>query len=57
MRASGFRLAGAKAALTDQTLDRIDAIVSPGTDVGRHDLGYAPPAMERPRFPEDRPAA
>ncbi|WP_199586713.1 hypothetical protein [Streptomyces sp. DSM 110735] len=57
MRASSFRLAGDKAILTDETLEPIDAIVSPGTDVGRHDLDYAPPAMERRRFPEDRPAA
>ncbi|MGW4447182.1 hypothetical protein [Streptomyces sp. NPDC004682] len=57
MRARGFRLAGAKAVLTDETLEPIDAIVSPGTDVGRLDMDYAPPAMERRRFPEDRPAA
>ncbi|MFD8805316.1 aldo/keto reductase [Streptomyces sp. NPDC059597] len=54
-------LAGTKAVLTDETLDRIDAIVPPGTDVGRLDMDYAPPALERPRLrrrvPEERPAA
>jgi aryl-alcohol dehydrogenase-like predicted oxidoreductase len=38
-------LAGADVALTDEVLDRIDAIVPPGTDVGRLDQQYAPPAV------------
>ncbi|WP_018548446.1 aldo/keto reductase [Streptomyces sp. LaPpAH-108] len=54
-------LAGTKTTLTDETLDRIDAIVPPGTDVGRLDMDYAPPALRQPRLrrrhPEDRTAA
>ena len=40
-------LAGAEIALGDDILDRIDAIVPPGTDVGRLDQAYTPPAIER----------
>ena len=38
-------LAGVDVALTDEVLDRIDAIVPPGTDVGRLDQQYNPPAV------------
>ena len=37
-----------RAPLTDDTLDRIDEIVPPGTDVGRLDQAYQPPALEDP---------
>jgi aryl-alcohol dehydrogenase-like predicted oxidoreductase len=40
-------LAGAGTVLTDEILDRIDAIVSPGTDVGRLDMAYDPPAVQQ----------
>ncbi|QXE35698.1 aldo/keto reductase [Streptomyces sp. GMY02] len=54
-------LAGAGAVLTDDLLDRIDAIVPPGTDIGMRDGTYNPPAVEHPhirrRLPADRPAA
>ncbi|MEV6261382.1 aldo/keto reductase [Streptomyces sp. NPDC051784] len=54
-------LAGAETVLDDAVLDRIDAVVAPGTDVGALDMAYAPPAVEharlRRRRPEDRPAA
>ncbi|MCF3135426.1 aldo/keto reductase [Streptomyces olivochromogenes] len=39
-------LAGAKTSLTDDILDRIDAIVPPGTDVGTLDMAYNPPAIQ-----------
>jgi aryl-alcohol dehydrogenase-like predicted oxidoreductase len=38
-------LAGAGTVLGDDVLDRIDAIVAPGTDVGRLDSAYDPPAI------------
>lgn len=38
-------LAGAGVVLSDDILDRIDAIVSPGTDVGQFDMAYTPPAV------------
>ncbi|ROO85019.1 aryl-alcohol dehydrogenase-like predicted oxidoreductase [Actinocorallia herbida] len=38
-------LAGVDVALTDDVLDRIDAIVPPGTDVGTLDMAYLPPAL------------
>ncbi len=41
-------LAGAGAVLSDEILDRIDAIVPPGTDVGRLDMAYNPPAVVTP---------
>jgi aryl-alcohol dehydrogenase-like predicted oxidoreductase len=53
-------LAGAEVGLPDEILDRIDEIVPPGTDVGRLDMAYAPPAIERPslrRRPADERAA
>ncbi|MFE2595578.1 aldo/keto reductase [Streptomyces sp. NPDC059396] len=53
-------LAGAGTVLTDDLLDRIDAIVPPGTDIGMRDGTYNPPAVEQPhlrrRLPDDRPA-
>jgi aryl-alcohol dehydrogenase-like predicted oxidoreductase len=53
-------LAGVEVGLPDEILDRIDEIVPPGTDVGRLDMAYAPPAIERPslrRRPADERAA
>jgi aryl-alcohol dehydrogenase-like predicted oxidoreductase len=41
-------LAGVDVALTDEILDRIDAIVPPGTDVGSLDQAYLPPALLDP---------
>lgn len=48
-------LAGLDIALSDEVLDRIDAIVPPGTDVGRLDMAYDPPAVQVPRL-RRRPA-
>jgi aryl-alcohol dehydrogenase-like predicted oxidoreductase len=39
-------LAGADLVLSDDVLDQIDAIVPPGTDVGRMDMAYSPPAIQ-----------
>ncbi|SEG92351.1 Predicted oxidoreductase [Actinacidiphila yanglinensis] len=39
-------LAGLDVALGDDVLDRIDAIVPPGTDVGALDQAYVPPALQ-----------
>jgi aryl-alcohol dehydrogenase-like predicted oxidoreductase len=39
-------LAGVDVKLTDEILDRIDEIVPPGTDIGRLDMAYNPPAIE-----------
>jgi aryl-alcohol dehydrogenase-like predicted oxidoreductase len=53
-------LAGAHVVLDDEVLDRIDAIVPPGTDIGRLDMAYDPPAIQRPRLrrrPADERAA
>jgi aryl-alcohol dehydrogenase-like predicted oxidoreductase len=54
-------LAAADVRLTDDILDRIDAIVAPGTGVGRMDQEYAPPAIVsaglRRRPVDDRAAA
>jgi aryl-alcohol dehydrogenase-like predicted oxidoreductase len=53
-------LAGADVTLTDDVLDRIDAIVPPGTDVGRLDMAYDPPAIQHAplrRRPADERAA
>jgi aryl-alcohol dehydrogenase-like predicted oxidoreductase len=54
-------LAGAKVALTDDVLDRIDAIVPPGTDIGMLDMAYRPPAIQlahlRRRRPDELSAA
>lgn len=38
-------LAGADLELSGETLDRIDEIVPPGTDVNPSDIDYAPPAL------------
>jgi aryl-alcohol dehydrogenase (NADP+) len=38
-------LAGAGVVLDDETLDRIDKIVPPGTDVGPFEAAYNPPAI------------
>ena len=38
-------LAGAEVALSDDILDRIDAVVAPGTDAGAMGATYEPPAM------------
>ncbi|MEV4020420.1 aldo/keto reductase [Nonomuraea angiospora] len=54
-------LAGAAATLDDALLDRIDQIVAPGTDLGRIDVSYTPPAIARPvlrrRAADERAAA
>ncbi len=54
-------LAGAETVLADDLLDRIDAIVPPGTDIGRLDMAYNPPSLldprQRRRPVEDRRAA
>jgi aryl-alcohol dehydrogenase-like predicted oxidoreductase len=54
-------LAGANIALTDDVLDKIDAIVAPGTDVSPLDMSYQPAAIRnaqlRRRCLGDRPAA
>ena len=41
-------VAGFDVALTDEILDRIDEIVPPGSDVGRLDQRYVPPALLNP---------
>jgi aryl-alcohol dehydrogenase (NADP+) len=38
-------LAGAEVVLDDAVLDRIDAIVPPGTDIGALEAAYNPPAI------------
>jgi aryl-alcohol dehydrogenase-like predicted oxidoreductase len=53
-------LAGASISLDDEILDRIDALVPPGTNVAADDAGYAPPVLARPwerRRPAGRRAA
>ncbi|MFD6448240.1 aldo/keto reductase [Promicromonospora sp. NPDC060204] len=53
-------LAGAEVSLSDEILDRIDAIVPPGTDIGRLDMAYDPPAIQQPtlrRRPAEQRAA
>ncbi len=49
-------LAGAEVRLADDVLDRIDAIVPPGADVGLNEANYIPPALARPEL-RRRPAA
>ncbi|MFF0201172.1 aldo/keto reductase [Streptomyces sp. NPDC005017] len=53
-------LAGAELTLTDEALDRIDAIVPPGTDLYRADGAWQPPSLtdrsQRRRAEADRPA-
>ncbi|MFC1411863.1 aldo/keto reductase [Streptacidiphilus sp. N1-12] len=41
-------LAGLDVTLSDDLLDRIDAIVPPGSDVGTLDQAYLPPALQQP---------
>ena len=41
-------LAGAGVVLSDEVLEQLDAIVPPGTDVGRLDMAYNPPAIVNP---------
>jgi hypothetical protein len=48
-------LAGAEVLLPDDVLDKIDEIVPPGTDVGRLDMAYDPPAIQQPTL-RRRPA-
>jgi aryl-alcohol dehydrogenase-like predicted oxidoreductase len=43
-------LAGVDTVLTDDVLDRLDAIVAPGTDIGELDTTYNPPAITTPRL-------
>jgi aryl-alcohol dehydrogenase-like predicted oxidoreductase len=43
-------LAGLDVTLSDEVLDRIDEIVPPGTDVGRLDQAYLPPAIQHSRL-------
>ena len=40
-------LAGAGVVLPDDVLDQIDEIVPPGTDIGRLDMAYDPPAIQQ----------
>jgi aryl-alcohol dehydrogenase-like predicted oxidoreductase len=40
-------LAGAEVLLADDVLDKVDEIVPPGTDVGRLDMAYDPPAIQQ----------
>ena len=40
-------LAAVDVTLSDETLDRIDEIVPPGSDVGTLDQAYVPPALQR----------
>ena len=49
-------LAGAEIRLGDDTLDRIDKIVPPGTDVGLNEANYHPPAITQADL-RRRPAA
>ncbi|HEY6888290.1 MAG TPA: aldo/keto reductase [Solirubrobacter sp.] len=41
-------LAGLEVTLSDDILDKIDAIVPPGSDVGTLDQAYVPPALQHP---------
>ncbi|HZN13055.1 MAG TPA: aldo/keto reductase [Acidimicrobiales bacterium] len=53
-------LAGATVSLDDEILDRIDALVPPGTNVATEDAGFVPPALNqawRRRRPADRRSA
>jgi len=54
-------LAGLETTLSEEVLDRIDAIVPPGTDIGMLDMAYQPPAIQsatlRRRPAGERPAA
>ena len=48
-------LAGMDINLDEEVLDRIDAIVAPGTDIGALDMAYSPPAVQQIRL-RRRPA-
>jgi hypothetical protein len=53
-------LAGAAVALSDEVLDRIDAILAPGTEVGTLHAPYTPSALPKPasvdiRWSSDQP--
>jgi aryl-alcohol dehydrogenase-like predicted oxidoreductase len=54
-------LAGAEVTLDDETLDRIDEIAPPGTDIAFNDAAYTPPAIsevsQRRRSVTERSAA
>ncbi len=50
-------LGAAEVALDDDTLDRIDDIVAPGTTIARTDLGWTPPALAQKWRRRRRPAA
>jgi aryl-alcohol dehydrogenase-like predicted oxidoreductase len=54
-------LTGSDVTLGDEILDQIDVIVAPGTDIGRLDMAYNPPAIQNPglrrRAVQDRAAA
>jgi len=50
-------LAGLDVTLSDDVLDRIDAIVPPGSDVGALDQAYQPPALGEPSRRRRPPAA
>jgi aryl-alcohol dehydrogenase-like predicted oxidoreductase len=50
-------LAGVDVALSDDVLDRIDEIVPPGTDIGKLDQAYQPPALRNPGLRRRRSAA
>jgi aryl-alcohol dehydrogenase-like predicted oxidoreductase len=53
-------LAGAAVSLDDAILDRIDALVAPGTNIASDDAGYQPPALAQPwrrRRPAERRSA
>ncbi len=50
-------LAGMEVALPDNVLDQLDAIVAPGTDVGRLDMAYNPPALRDPQLRRREAAA
>jgi hypothetical protein len=43
-------LAGLDVTLSDEILDCIDEIVPPGTNVGRLDQAYVPPAVQLPHL-------
>lgn len=49
-------LAGAETSLTDEILDRIDAIVPPGVDIGIRDTAYRPPAIQQSSLRRRHPA-
>lgn len=50
-------LAGASLTLGDDILDKIDAIVPPGTDIGPLDVSYVPPPSPIPTCADARPTS